>query len=284
MADILKHVFLILLITTIVVVGIFLPFMHGDYDYFAVGISMTIQFAAFTSLLFVPVGLIWCLLDFIKSRKSNDPTTHATTFRKITLGITVIIVLAAALGAFASQNRFSAIIILLAGPFILSAINKKRRSLQSESAVGYHVTPFYLILIPMTVIFIRLTFFETIKNQGTDFVIKQSEQLIRDIESYKKANGHYPVSLLSTIEDYKPNVSGIDRFHYERKGEAYNLYFEQFSEMLGTEEIVMYNNLDQHEMIVHNQDILRIPDSQIIRGYHKVEKLPQPHWKIFYFD
>src|SRR5690349_14293194 len=186
MAGIVKHVFLILLITALIVTGIFLPFMHGDYDHFAIGISTTVQFGAFTSLLFIPVGLIWLLMDFIKNKKSDSSTKNTAIFRKITIGITVIVILASALGAFASQNRSSSIIILLAGPFILSAINKKRRSLQSESSVGYHATPFYLTLIPLTVIFIRLTFFETIKNQSTDNVIKQSEQLIQDIESYKK--------------------------------------------------------------------------------------------------
>ncbi len=115
-------------------------------------------------------------------------------------------------------------------------------------------------------------------------MIQQSEQLITDIEAYKKTNGHYPVSLHSTIEDYHTEVSGIPRFHYELKGDAYNLYFEQISNMLGTEEIVMYNKLDEQEMTVHNQDLLRIPYNNIIHGYHKVRELPQKHWKIFYFD
>src|SRR5688572_11623620 len=281
-SNIMKHVFLILLVITIMVIGVFLPFIHGDYDYFSVGISSAIQFAAFASLLLIPIGLIWCLMDFFK--RNHETVRHPARFRKIALGITVIIILAAALGAFASNNRFSAIIILLAGPFILSRINKKRKELKSENTVRNSITPYYLIFIPMVVISIRLTLFEQFKNQSTDYVIQQSEQLIQDIESYKKTNGHYPLSLLSTIEDYRTNVSGIDRFHYELKGDAYNLYFEQFSEMLGTEEIVMYNKLDEHEMTVHNQDLLRIPDQQIIRGYHQVKKLPQSHWKIFYFD
>ncbi len=80
-------------------------------------------------------------------------------------------------------------------------------------------------------------------------------------------------------------MSGIPCFYYGRNGEAYNIYFEQTSEMLGTEEVVMYNKLDKHEMTVHNQDLLRLaPESSISRGYHKEADLPQPHWKIFYFN
>ncbi len=78
--------------------------------------------------------------------------------------------------------------------------------------------------------------------------------------------------------------NGIKRFHYERNGDAYNIYFEQTSDIIGTEEVVMYNKLDVHEMTVHNQDLLRIASENTLRGYHKESDLPQPHWKIFYFD
>ena len=151
-------------------------------------------------------------------------------------------------------------------------------------SVPDNIGPYYFIFIPLSIVFIRLTYLEKVKDKTTDFVITQSEQLIHDIEEYKKTNGYYPISLLSTIEDYKPSVSGIQRFHYELNGDAYNLYFEQISNMLGTEEIVMYNKLGEHEMTVHNQDLLRIAPASILRGYHKVADHTRKHWKIFYFD
>lgn len=151
-------------------------------------------------------------------------------------------------------------------------------------SVSDNIMPYYFIVIPVSVLFVRMTWLEKVKDERTDFVIKKSEQLIADIEAYKKTNGHYPISLLSTIEDYKTFVSGIPRFYYELNGDAYNLYFEQFSNVIGTEEIVMYNKLGEHEMTVHDQDLLRIAPENILRGYHKVADHPQPHWKIFYFD
>jgi hypothetical protein len=153
-----------------------------------------------------------------------------------------------------------------------------------KNLLSGHFTPYYFILIPVVVIFIRLTFLEKVKNNSTDFAIRQCELLIQDIELYKKTNGHYPVSLLSTIKDYKPQISGIPRFHYELKGNAYNIYFEQFLTMLGTEEIVMYNKLDEQEVTLHNQDLLRIPYNSILHGHDKIVQMPIPHWKIFYFD
>jgi hypothetical protein len=274
-----KHFFLILLIIVIILTGIFLPYIPGDYDYFAVGLSYIFQFASFASLLLVPVGLIWFLMDFTYRRKSSETVLYPVYLRKIALIVMVVVVLAAALGAFASNNRFSAIIILCVGIYFLFTNRKKAKIRFSQ-----HIMAYYFFFIPLTVVFIRLTFLEKIKNNSTDFAIRQCELLIQDIESYKSTNGHYPVSLLSTIEDYKPLISGIPGFHYELKGNAYNIYFEQISNMLGTEEIVMYNKLDEQEMTVHNQDLVRIRYNNIIHGHHKVVQIPNQHWKIFYFD
>lgn len=274
-----KHIFIILLTIAIIVTGVFLPYIHGDYDNFAVGLSYIFQFGSFASLILVPTGLIWLILNITVGR--NNPTVkYPLYFSRAALVMATIIVLAAALGAFASDNRFSAIIIFGVGIFLFIFGRKIKRLF----FVPDNIMTCYFIFIPLMVLFIRVTCLETVKNRTTEFVIQQSEPLIQDIEAYKDANGHYPVSLLSTIEDYKPRVSGIPRFHYERNGEAYNIYFEQTSEMLGTEEVVMYNKLDEHEMTVHNQDLLRLTPGNISRGYHKESDLPQPHWKIFYFD
>ena len=273
-----KHLFLILFTIAIIVTGIFLPYVHGDYDNFAVGLSYIFQFGSFASLLLVPTGLVWLILN-VSNARNKQTAKYPLYFKRTALIITTIIVLAAALGAFASDNRFSAMAILGIGIFLF--IIRKKMNLQP---VPNNIMPYYFIIIPLTVLCIRITLLEKVKNNATDFVIKQSAQLIQDIESYKNTNGHYPISLLSTIEDYKPLISGIPQSHYELKGNAYNIYFEQISTMLGTEEIVMYNKLDEQEMTVHNQDLLRIPYNNILHGHHKVVQLPDQHWKIFYFD
>ncbi|MEQ1585278.1 MAG: hypothetical protein ABL895_05325 [Cyclobacteriaceae bacterium] len=275
-----KHIFVIVFSIVVIEAGIFLPYIHGDYDFFAVGLSYIFQFAAFTSLLLVPLGLIWFILNIVNG-KNAEAVKYPVYIRKSAFVVTVIIVLAAALGAFASNNRFSAIIILAIGVFTLFILRKRMKDLHS---VPDNIVPYYFMFIPLSIVFFRLTYLEKVKENATDFVITQSEQLIHDIEEYKKINGHYPISLLSTIEDYKPLVSGIPRFHYELNGDAYNLYFEQISSMIGTEEIVMYNKLGEHEMTVHNQDLLRIAPASIRRGYHKVADHFRKDWKIFYFD
>lgn len=267
----------ILLIIVCIVTGIFLPYIHGDYDYFAIGLSHIFQFAAFASLLLVPIGLIWIILALAR-RKKTEAMIYSSLFKRLTLAVSGIIILAAALGSFVSHNRFSAIIILGIGAYFLFKISRGVKALNTSRA------PYYFFFIPLAVVCFRMAFLEKVKNKSTDFVIHQSAALIEDIEAYKRINGHYPISLQSTIEDYKTFVSGIERFHYELNGEAFNLYFEQFSDIIGTQEIVMYNPLDEHEMTVHNQDLLRIDPDHIFRGYHQVVKLPQSNWKAFYFD
>jgi hypothetical protein len=107
--------------------------------------------------------------------------------------------------------------------------------------------------------------------------------LIADNEAYRQRTGRYPESLHSEVEDYGPRLRGIRRYYYEPSGEAYNLFFEQFTFVFGTQKFVMYNKQDQQESTTHNQDLLRIPASEISRGYHAVEEVGL-HWKQFLFD
>ena len=151
MKELTKHIFIVVLISCIVLIGIFLPYTPGDYDHFAVGLSYLLQFSAFTSLLLVPVGLIWIIMDFF-NRKNNGAIKYPNYLRKIALIITVIIVMAAALGAFASQSRFLAITILGTGFFMF--ISRKKINLLS---VPNNFLPYYFIIIPLIVVFIVLT-------------------------------------------------------------------------------------------------------------------------------
>ncbi len=274
-----KHIFIISFVIAILTTGIFLPYVYGEYDNFVVGLSHIFQFGSFASLLLVPAGLIWLILNHLSTGRNKQPATYPRGIRRAALVITSIILFAAALGALASGSRFSAIAILGTGVFLF-IVRKK----MNFKFVPNSIMPFYFIVIPLTVCSIRISLLEKAKDHATDFVIKQSAELIQDIESYKNTNGHYPLSLLSTIEDYKPLIASIPQFYYELKGNAYNIYFEQMSTMLGTEEIVMYNRLDEQEMTVHNQDLLRIPYGNILHGHHKIVQLPNAHWKIFYFD
>jgi hypothetical protein len=118
--------------------------------------------------------------------------------------------------------------------------------------------------------------------------IHNSAPLIAAIEQHRAKNGRYPTSLHSVAQDYHPGVMGVDKYRYEPHGEAYNLFFEQFSDKFGTQEFVVYNPLDEQVMTVHAADLLEMTPQQLAldrtRGYYAVNNASQPHWKYFWFD
>ena len=94
--------------------------------------------------------------------------------------------------------------------------------------------------------------------------------------------------LLAVWPDYSPGVVGIKEYRYEPHRDAYNLVFEQFTNRLGTREIVMYNPRDEHVMTSHAVDLLRLTPEQLAleqtRGHYTRHNMSHPGWKYFLFD
>lgn len=145
-----------------------------------------------------------------------------------------------------------------------------------------------LLVVPVAVLPLQMSLADPATEFSRSRAIRNSAELIADIEQYRAANGRYPASLLSVWEDYLPGVIGIKEYHYEPSGDAYNLFFEQFSFRLGTREFVMYNPRDQQAMTSHKLDRLRLTPEQLAleqtRGHYAVHDAPHPHWKYFWFD
>jgi hypothetical protein len=116
--------------------------------------------------------------------------------------------------------------------------------------------------------------------------IRNAGVLIADIERYRVARGHYPPSLLSVWADYKPSVIGVERYHYEPSGQAYNLLFEQVAGDLATREFVVYNPRDEQVVTSHSLDLLQYEPERLerTRGYFAVHSTGHAHWKYFWFD
>jgi hypothetical protein len=135
---------------------------------------------------------------------------------------------------------------------------------------------------------LQWVFVERAIESSRNRAILNSAPVISAIENYRARNGKYPASLLAEWPDFKPDVVGIREYRYEPHGEAYNLVFEQFNYRFGTREFVVYNPRDEHVMTAHASDILELTPEQLVvertRGHHARHDLPQPHWKIFWFD
>ena len=119
-----------------------------------------------------------------------------------------------------------------------------------------------------------------------DTAIANCAPFIAEIERYRERHGVYPASLFSIWGDFKPAIVGIDRYHYEPSGDAYNVIFREPSLDFGMRRFVVYNPRDRQRVTLHEQDRLRLDDAGLDAdnaGHTFIEPLPQPHWKIFLF-
>lgn len=79
---------------------------------------------------------------------------------------------------------------------------------------------------------------------------------------------------------------GVQRYHYEPSGDAYNVIFEEPSPIFGLRRFGVYNPRDKQRLTVHETDRLLLDEAGLDAdnaGYTIVQPLPQPHWKLFTF-
>jgi hypothetical protein len=143
-----------------------------------------------------------------------------------------------------------------------------------------------LVVAPIVVLAAQTMLVDAVTAQARDRAIANGAPLIAEIERYRTRRGVYPESLFSIWGDYKPSIVGIERYHYERSGEAYNVIFKEPSLGFGTRRFVVYNPRDTQRVTIHEQDRLLLDEAALDAdnaGYTVVQPLPQAHWKAFLF-
>ncbi len=107
-----------------------------------------------------------------------------------------------------------------------------------------------------------------------------------EIEAYRERRGHDPSALESLHGDMPTGIIGVERFHYERAGDAYNLFFIRPPIQLDAMEVVMFNPRDEHRFTSHLLDILRYDGEglDLRRGDRRRTPLAHPHWIAILFD
>lgn len=263
-----------------VIAGILLctvfPFLPGGHDGLAVTVSAMGRAFGMVGLLLVPVGAIW-LVSAFWSRLGA---------KQYALGVLALIAFAlvwsllSLVGLMESGLSLGLAMLALG----VSMVGRLTRRLRTERSLG--ALPAYFLVVPIVVALVQWVMANPLTEFSRGRAIRNSAPLIADIERYRAAHGHYPISLLAVWRDYRPDVVGLERFQYEPHGDAYNLVFEQTSFVFGTREFVVYNPLDQQVMTSHTADLLEFTGDalQRRRGYYAVHDLPQPHWKRFLFD
>jgi len=276
-------------ITMLIIACMFLPFLPGEYDGLAVTLSAMSQLLGMAGLMLVPLGLIWLIYELRKraSRNWKRSAKHrGYHFAIASVAASSIVAMVVSLGAFVNIGLSLGIGTLALWTYIVLRLVPRLKLLKNAESEDCNPAPLYLICIPIVAALFQFVLVVPATEFSRQYAIMSSEQLINDIEEYHKAHGQYPKSLLSVTKDYEPSIIGIEQFHYEPNGRAYNLYFEQFTYKFGTQEIVMYNKLDEHIMISHDGDILLWTPEELSsrRGYYAVHDASTPHWKYFWFD
>jgi hypothetical protein len=266
-------------LTLLILACLFLPYLPGGYDSFAVTLSTMTQMFGYAGLLLVPVAAIWLVYE-ARTRKGKGFFFAIAAIAVATLVVAIVVV-----GAFMTQGIS---LVLVAFAFWIYFVTRMVPTLkQLRTGLGrFNPAPLYLVVVPGVVSIVQFSLLGAATDFSRNRAIEASAPLIADIEKYRDANGRYPASLLALHQDYKTEMIGVERFFYEPNGEGYNLFFEQTSNQLGARELVVYNPRDEHLVVVHDSDILLWTPEQLRsrRTYNFVHDSGVPHWKYFWFD
>ena len=186
-----------------------------------------------------------------------------------------------------SKNQLAMGVTLGVGAIILlRTAYRQSRSDWAHVAHKRNPIPFCLVCVPLILVTFRATVIPRAAGWSRDRAIQHSAVLIAEIESFRQRRGHYPVSLQSLNPDFPTGVVGIERFHYEPNGEAYNVFFVRPHIGLDAEEAVVFNPRDEHHFTSHALDILQYDDEllNLRRGDRRRTRLAQPHWISILLD
>ena len=265
-----------------VIVATFLPFLPGGHDPLAVPLSAMAWALGRVGLLLVPVGGLWLWV----SRRQVSLSAPPFWLVWITLGACVVIAVVTVLIAFAaSGSQLLAAMTAAATGLLTIRLGRRIRAIQTGMSIP-RTPAAILVVAPLVVVTAQTFLVDAVTVQARNRAIANCVPFIAEIERYRARRGAYPESLFSVWGDYKPSVVGIDRYHYERSGEAYNVIFKEPSLGFGTRRFVVYNPRDRHRVTVHEQDRLLLDEAALDAdnaGYTVVQSLPQPHWKVFLF-
>lgn len=263
------------LLAAILCAAMLLPYLPGPFDASAATLSFLTRVASYASLLLSPVGLAW----MINRRQSR-------LWHRIALVLAGLIAFVTAVSAVAVNQLTIGVIIGIGG----AALSWRAYSRMQADLVrvdgGRNSLPFRLALLPILLVTFEATVLPRAAEWSRDRAIEHSATLMTEIESFRQRRGHYPVSLQSLNRDVPTGVVGIERFHYEPNGEAYNLFFVRPHIELDAEEVVMFNPRDEHRFTSHELDLLQYDGDHLDlrRGDRRRTPLRQAHWISILFD
>ncbi len=283
-----KHLAGVSALIVLLLVCLFLPFFPGPYDDLAATASGLARLVGLAGFPLAPLGAAWWIHEARRqtARERSPATDKGHWFAIASVSVSALIVATSCLGLFVSGRRTLGFVILALSAYVIARIVRRLRGLKHAQDRAFNPAPAYLVLVPAAVLSARLLFLERAVEFSRNRAIRNSAELIAEIEAFRTERGHHPLSLAALHKDYEPGVIGVEQYEYEPRGSAYSLFFEQLAVPLGTREIVMYNKLDEHALPSHDTDILRWTPQELAArpGHYAIRDAPSPHWKYFWFD
>lgn len=259
------------------------PFFPGRHDALAVPLSTMAQVFGLVGLLLVPVGAFWVACGYSTRLASKQYGIAIAA-----LIASTIVWLLSSLGALVASGALLGAAVVVLWIYIVIRVCPRLRRLKTAPPPGPSPVAFYLLIVPAAVALLQMALVAPAIEFSRNRAIQNAAPLIAEIEQHRAANGRYPSSLLSVNADIHPDIIGIDKYHYEPSGEAYNVMFEQPALHFGTREFVVYNPLDQQTVTSHKLDRLQLTPSELVlehsRGHNAVHNAGHPHWKYYWFD
>ena len=266
-------------IVTGVIVMTFLPFAPGGYDSLAVPLAVMAWVLGRVGLLLVPIGLLWLWA------LSRDAMARPRWLIRLSAGTSVLILMVMTVIAFAASGS----LLLATGTAAVATLLVARTAHRMRRDPATRVPRMAAALIavaPILVLAAQTMLVDAAAMGARNRVIANAAPLIEEIERYRTRRGTYPESLFSIWGDYKPSIVGVERYHYERSGDGYNVIFREPSLDFGMRRFVVYNPLDRQRVTVHETDRLLLDEAGLDAdnaGNTVVRALPQAHWKLFLF-
>jgi hypothetical protein len=244
-------------VLALIAFAMLLPFLPGTHDRLAATVSLSAQLIGVVGLLFVPVGGVWLAYELRKRRHIArnllyTPGRHRFALATVVVGSVTAGVIA--LAACAAATISFGVLVLLLSAYVLYRLTARVVQARSAEDTAFSAVPIYLTFVPIATLLLQLSLAGPATAFSRNRAIEASASLIAGIDAYRATHAVYPESLLGTHKDYNPSVVGIERYEYARRGETYDLAFEQplfLLDDIGTREWVVYNPRDEHFLTSH---------------------------------
>lgn len=240
---------IVLVVSLLVIVGSISPFLPGPQNDITHELSRLSQTIGFIGLVFIPFGLIWMFIEIRnnKNQKFDNWTSGyypawlslipLFLFIPLQIGRTIFVK-----GSFEFEVWPMAFIFLIL-VFLIYRIQK----LKYKSEYKFNTAPVFIVLLPVIALLSTKLAVQKMASYSREKAIAKTQPLILALEKYKIEQARYPDKLEDLTGKYiysipTFNSMGVRAYQYEKRGDSYQLSFEQKYHWYATEVVAYMKN------------------------------------------